>query len=276
LDGLRDAIYLLDRQWRFLRINKRAGELWNRDATGLVGKVIWEAFPRAVGSEPYAAHQLALKEQRPVVLVTTSPVLNALLQVNIRPVSEGLSVSFRPIDAPPQRRRVLVAEDDFEVREMLTELLESAGYLVTPAPDLSRAEYAIEQLPLDGALLDESLPGGRGSTLARRGLQHGIVPVLMTGYPTPVAEAGPCLLRKPIGESDITRSFDILLEPLERARENRILSQHYRLIAAEIDNPQDRESRLATAASLETIARETEKHAQAQMAGWVAKLTSGR
>src|SRR3712207_6938155 len=49
--------YAVDRDWRFTYVNRRAEEWWGRKREDLIGKVYWDEFPAAVGSEAYEAHQ---------------------------------------------------------------------------------------------------------------------------------------------------------------------------------------------------------------------------
>jgi len=63
--------------------------------------------------------------------------------------------------------RVLVVDDDREVREMLTEYLSSHGYEVVQADGGAAMRAALERGVPDVVLLDVGLPGEDGLTLAR-------------------------------------------------------------------------------------------------------------
>ncbi|HEX9463005.1 MAG TPA: response regulator [Alphaproteobacteria bacterium] len=188
LESLPDALYLLDSDWRFTFINRAAGEYWKRDRAGLIGKQIWQAFPQAAGSEDRKMHETAAARRRPVRFETVSPVLHTWIHVSIRPIDSGLGVCFRPIDGPGKRGRVLVVEDQDEVRDLLRMTLEQESYLVILAEDLDAAEAAVGLLPIDAVLLDDRLPGGRGASLFGPAARAGVNLLMMSGHPATIAE----------------------------------------------------------------------------------------
>ncbi|MFB9991278.1 ATP-binding protein [Deinococcus oregonensis] len=97
LESISDAFYAVDEGWRFTYINRRAEELWQRRREDLLGKVYWEEFPQALGSEPYLAHLRAARERQVVRLETRSPVLGSWISISIFPTARGLSVYFSDI-----------------------------------------------------------------------------------------------------------------------------------------------------------------------------------
>ena len=55
LESISDAFYAVDADWRFTYINSKAEQWWGRSRDELLGKVYWDEFPQAVGSELYKA-----------------------------------------------------------------------------------------------------------------------------------------------------------------------------------------------------------------------------
>jgi PAS domain S-box-containing protein len=53
LGGIDDHFAILDTEWRYVFVNARAAEILGMPAEELVGKVIWELFPAAVGNQFY-------------------------------------------------------------------------------------------------------------------------------------------------------------------------------------------------------------------------------
>lgn len=66
-----------------------------------------------------------------------------------------------------RQKRILVAEDDSNIRIGLVDTLESEGYAVTPAVDGKQATSLFKQESYDLALLDVMMPGKDGFTLCQ-------------------------------------------------------------------------------------------------------------
>jgi DNA-binding response OmpR family regulator len=64
--------------------------------------------------------------------------------------------------------RVLVVEDDVEVRQAIAEYLRGAGHSVDIAADLARAELLLFETTYDVVVLDQSLPDGDAMEFLRR------------------------------------------------------------------------------------------------------------
>ncbi len=121
LESIGDAFYALDREWRFVYVNRKAEGLWHRSREELLGRVMWQVFPDAVGTGPYHAHHQAMAEQRPVVLETVSATLGVPIDLNIFPSPSGVSVYFRDISARKRtenERTSLSSQKDLQMQEM--------------------------------------------------------------------------------------------------------------------------------------------------------------
>ncbi|HSF22857.1 MAG TPA: PAS domain-containing protein, partial [Blastocatellia bacterium] len=55
LESITDLYYHLDHDWRFTEINRRAASLFGKTQEEVIGRVIWELFPNALGS-PLESH----------------------------------------------------------------------------------------------------------------------------------------------------------------------------------------------------------------------------
>jgi two-component system response regulator PhoP len=64
--------------------------------------------------------------------------------------------------------RILVVEDEAQLREQLSERLKKVGYAVEQASDGEEGLYIGEEFPLDLAIIDLGLPGMSGIDLIRR------------------------------------------------------------------------------------------------------------
>jgi CheY-like chemotaxis protein len=82
--------------------------------------------------------------------------------------------------------KVLLVDDDQSVRELLKDVLEMSGFLVSTAADVPEAIHLIDTQPFDVLLSDLHMPGaGDGFTVisAMRHKHPAAVTLLFTGYP---------------------------------------------------------------------------------------------
>jgi two-component system OmpR family response regulator len=84
-----------------------------------------------------------------------------------------------PTPAPVPRERLLVVEDDPEIRAMVAAMLSERGYDVLHAGDGRDMERLLHREQLDLVILDLMLPGEDGVSLCRRLRTRYGVPILM-------------------------------------------------------------------------------------------------
>jgi DNA-binding response OmpR family regulator len=85
--------------------------------------------------------------------------------------------------------RLLVVDDDFEVRDLLARALERDGHDVTAVPTVSAARTCLQQQDIDVVVLDLALPDGTGVDLCEElRASRDSVPVLMLTAHSEVAE----------------------------------------------------------------------------------------
>ena len=93
------------------------------------------------------------------------------------------------VSKPP---RILLVEDDSDVREMLSELLTHEGYATDAAPDVPRALECLALRRPDLVITDLMMPGEAGTGLLRQlanDPDHGAIPtILLTAAGSPAAE----------------------------------------------------------------------------------------
>ena len=103
--------------------------------------------------------------------------------------SRVLAPAIRPVADRARTRRILVVEDQADMRDILRLALESAGHLVADAADGPSAVDADKRFGPEVALVDIGLPGFDGYEVARRiRAAHGHAPIVLiavTGYGQP-------------------------------------------------------------------------------------------
>ncbi len=103
LESITDAFLTLDRDWRFTFVNREGERLLERWREEILGRVVWRAFPEAVGSQFYTECHRAVAERVSVKFEAFFPPVNRWVSVNAYPSDEGLAVYFQDVT---QRRAV--------------------------------------------------------------------------------------------------------------------------------------------------------------------------
>jgi PAS domain S-box-containing protein len=124
LDGIGDAIYALDAEWRITFFNRRAEDFFGRDRHALLGRTVWDAFPAVRGAELAAALERVMESRRAVELEVLSPTTGRWTETRIFPLAHGgIAASWR--DTTEHKRRELelaaaVESQDRAARELRT------------------------------------------------------------------------------------------------------------------------------------------------------------
>jgi two-component system, cell cycle sensor histidine kinase and response regulator CckA len=138
LTSMSDAFFVVDHDWRFTFLNPQAGRLLQRDPAELVGRVVWDEFPEAVGSDVYRAYHRAMETGRTqTVEAWYFPLLETWFGVNAYPGPQGLAVYFRDVT---ERARTALALEERERR------------VAERAALLDEAQDAISVRDLDGVV----------------------------------------------------------------------------------------------------------------------------
>ncbi|MEO5653020.1 MAG: SpoIIE family protein phosphatase, partial [Marmoricola sp.] len=92
--------FQLDNEWRFRYLNSHAERLLGATRDDLVGEVVWEAFPAAVGSDFERRYRGAAESGEPVSFDAYYPhPLDAWYEVRAWPNPDGLAVYFVDVTA---------------------------------------------------------------------------------------------------------------------------------------------------------------------------------
>lgn len=109
LEAMPTAFFSLDRGWRFRYVNAEAERFLARSRTELLGRVVWDLFPAALGSEFEENYTRAMAGDGPVSFDAHYPApLDAWFEVRAWPDPEGLAVYF--LDVTERKRAQAEAE----------------------------------------------------------------------------------------------------------------------------------------------------------------------
>jgi PAS domain S-box-containing protein len=97
LEGMSDAFFALDTQWRFSYVNYKAAQYLQRSPEELFGKNFWEEFPDLVNSVFYDQYHKAVAKQVGVIFEKYYRPLKVWWEVRVFPGRDGISVFFHDI-----------------------------------------------------------------------------------------------------------------------------------------------------------------------------------
>src|SRR5438874_5098205 len=107
--------------------------------------------------------------------------------------------------------RILLVEDDADVRVLMEHVLISDGYDVDPAPTIAAGRTLIGRKRYDLVLADGVLPDGSGIEIAKEAERRGIPAILVTAYAFRLPKdqlAGFELLLKPVRPAELLQAVE--------------------------------------------------------------------
>lgn len=156
LESITDAFFAVDRDWRFTFVNREAGRVLEREREELVGRVLWNEFPHAVGSIFEDRYRQAMTGGSAVHFEAFFPPLDRWFSVHAYPSDEGLAVYFQDIN---ERR---AAEESLRSSERrFRALAESMPLIVWTANPDGTVDYQTEAvLEFTGRTREELVGAG--------------------------------------------------------------------------------------------------------------------
>ena len=97
LEGMSDAFFALDTDWRFSYVNYKAAQFLQRSPEELFGKNFWEEFPGLINSVFYDQYHKAVAKQVGVIFEKYYRPLKVWWEVRVFPSRDGISVFFHDI-----------------------------------------------------------------------------------------------------------------------------------------------------------------------------------
>lgn len=107
LENITVAFFTLDSDWRFSYVNGEAERLLEARRDALLGRVIWDVYPEALGTHFESRYRHAVDHGEPVVFEERNPKLGIWFEVHAHPSEEGLAVYFQNINARKTAERQL-------------------------------------------------------------------------------------------------------------------------------------------------------------------------
>lgn len=113
VQGMTEACFAVDREWRFTFVNGRGETLLRNSREQMVGKSMWEVFSKLVGTPMESQYRRAMSDRVPVAFEVFSPVAERWLDIRLFPTAEGLAAFLLDIS---ERKR---AEESFQHQQAL-------------------------------------------------------------------------------------------------------------------------------------------------------------
>ena len=97
LESITDGFCLIDKDWRFAFLNGQAERMFKRSPEDLLGKILWEEFPQAVGTQVERELRLTVREQRTTRFAAYFQPLKTWFHFNAYPTEAGIAIYFQDI-----------------------------------------------------------------------------------------------------------------------------------------------------------------------------------
>jgi PAS domain S-box-containing protein len=97
-NGITDAFFSLDFDYKFTFINEACEALYKRKRSDVVGKSVWEQFPLAIGTKFETEMKKAMTERTVVEFEEFSQTPQLWIYAKIYPIRDGIAAYFRNIN----------------------------------------------------------------------------------------------------------------------------------------------------------------------------------
>ena len=124
LEGIGEGFYAVDRDWRITHFNSEASRHFGRPPRDMVGRVLWELFPNAAGTELGRTFLRTMASRETVRGESASVVVGPrVLAFRLFPLGDGMGIVFRDVTDlknAEAHRELLINELNHRVKNTLT------------------------------------------------------------------------------------------------------------------------------------------------------------
>ena len=121
LERITDAFVALDKNWRYTYVNRKAGQMFDREPSQLIGKHIWTEFPEGVGQKFHLAYEKAMTDQQVIRIEEYYPPFKRWFENYVYPSPDGLSIYFHDITDRKLAEQAVV-ESEQRMRDLINGL----------------------------------------------------------------------------------------------------------------------------------------------------------
>ena len=144
LETMTDAFYSLDREWQFTYVNAPAERMLGRSRNDLVGRVLWQEFPAALGRASHDQYRRVMATGEPITFEEYYPApVDARFELRAWATPEGVSVLLHDVSERHRQQlereqALLNAQEDRDRVELLAEMTRALGTTLDVEEAMSR------------------------------------------------------------------------------------------------------------------------------------------
>ena len=97
LESITDGFFAVDRSWTITYWNKEAEHIIGISRQNIIGRNLWEIFPKSVNLKFFSEQHRAMSENISVRFEEYSPTAGGFIEVSAFPSEDGLSIYFKDI-----------------------------------------------------------------------------------------------------------------------------------------------------------------------------------
>jgi PAS domain S-box-containing protein len=97
IESMNDYFFILDNDWKFVRVNKAFEKVSNQSREEILGRVIWDVFPIVLGTMFEDAYRKCAAEQVPLQFTGHAGPSDMWFDTSVYPSGEGLTVFIKDI-----------------------------------------------------------------------------------------------------------------------------------------------------------------------------------
>lgn len=109
LESMTDGFTALDREWRFVYVNRRTEQITGKTREELLGKNYWDVFPEAIGSLFDTKLREAMDRQVQVDFEAYYPPSQRWYDVHVYPTQDGIAIYYSDVTARKKAEEELSA-----------------------------------------------------------------------------------------------------------------------------------------------------------------------